>query len=388
MMRVLFAGVGLTHYFNQILNRLQSDLGVEIHNLVASEGKGHVGAGVHESEHGVEFRIHRLRELVIGPYYRSFRGLPALIRKLAPAIVVAGADYLNAFALDPLLRLSLRLADARLIVKDIPFRLPRYQESLAAARAGDRSWLRRALLELRRATYQVPDGYALYIDEGVEIYGSYGVPAGKIFVTRNSPDTDRLFAARERAAMAPPLLPPNPHRLVHLSRLVAWKRVDLLIDALALVRERLPDAELLVIGEGPERAPLEAHAQARGLAAQVRFAGGVYEPAMLGRYLLDSAVYVLAGMGGLSINDAMCFGKPVVCSVGDGTEKQLVREGHNGFYFESGNAASLAEAVLRILLDPALCRAMGERSTAIVRDEINVATVIDGYRRAFAYVRS
>lgn len=383
-MRVLFVGVGLTHYYNQVLNRLQADLGVEIHNLVALEGRGHVGVGVLETERNVEFAIHRLREVTAGPYYRSFRGLPALIRELLPQVIVAGADYLNAFTLDPFLRVALQQTGARLVIKNIPFRIPGYEESLAAAR---RSLVARFLLGMRGITYRTPDAYALYLDEGVALYGSYGVPPERIFVIGNSPDTDRLFAARARAAQAAPLLPANPHRLVHLSRLIPWKRVDLIIDALALVRRTLPDAELLVIGNGPERERLEAHAQGLGLAGAVRFVGGIYDPEILGRYLLDSSVYVLGGMGGLSINDAMCFGKPVLCAVGDGTEKRLVRDGYNGFYFESGNARSLADAALRILGDPALCASMGERSTAIIRDEVNIHTVVDGYRRAFAFVR-
>jgi glycosyltransferase involved in cell wall biosynthesis len=64
-----------------------------------------------------------------------------------------------------------------------------------------------------------------------------------------------------------------------------------------------------------------------------------------------------------------------------------VREGENGLYFEGGSAVSLAQAILRVLEDPALCAAMGERSTRIVRDEINIHTVVEGYRRAFSHAR-
>ncbi|HTP25847.1 MAG TPA: glycosyltransferase, partial [Anaeromyxobacteraceae bacterium] len=233
--RVLFVGIGLTHYYNQVLNRLQTDLGVEIHNVVATRGPGHAGEGVFQTERGVAFQVVRLRELVVPPYYRSFLGLAGAIRSLAPQIVVANADYLNALALDPLLRSALRRSGARLIVKSIPFRLARYEACLATLGKGPMALVRRALLEARAATYRAADAHVNYVDDAVDLYGSYGVPPERIFVTGNSPDTDRLLLARERIAAAPPILVPNDHRLIHVGRLVPWKRVDLLIQALVRV---------------------------------------------------------------------------------------------------------------------------------------------------------
>ena len=387
-LRILAVGVGLTHYYNQLLNRLQSDLGAEVDLIVASGGRGHVGEGVFQTARGIEFRTHPAREWVALGSYRSFAGLAGSIRRFRPDIVLAGAEHLPAFALEPLVRAALATTGAGLLVKSIPFRLPRYQEALATVPRGVRGLLRRALVELRASTFRFAGAHILHVAEGVEIYRSWGVAPGRIFVAGNSPDTDRLFLARERIAQAAPVLPDNPHRLIHIGRLVEWKRVDLLIEALADLRRTLPGAELVVVGEGPEAPRLKELARTLGVAGSVRFAGGVYEPEELGRYLLASAVYVLAGMGGLSINDAMCFGKPVVCSVCDGTEKLLVREGFNGSYFQAGDRSSLAAAINGILQDPERCRQMGERSLAIVRDEVNIHTVIATYRRAIEFLRS
>jgi glycosyltransferase involved in cell wall biosynthesis len=384
--RVLAAGVGLTHYYNQLLDRLHVDLGAQVDVVAAAGDGGHAGEGVFQTEQAVSFRIHRSKEWSIPGYYRSFRGLAGLIRKLSPHIVIAGAEHLAAFALDPLIRLALRQTAAKLLIKSIPFRLPRKSEALAAAGSGLQGLSRRALVGLRGVTFRAADAHVLHVAEGVGIYTSWGVPRERIFVAGNSPDTDLLFRAREAIALEKPILPANPHRIIHVGRLIPWKRVDLLIDALVKVRGRFPRAELLVVGEGPERARLEARALSAGLGEAVRFEGGVYEPERLGRYLLASSVYVLAGMGGLSINDAMCFGKPVVCSICDGTEKLLVREGENGSYFAEGNAESLAAAIARVLEDPERCRAMGERSTGIIRDEVNIHSVVSVYRQAFAFL--
>ena len=92
---------------------------------------------------------------------------------------------------------------------------------------------------------------------------------------------------------------------------------------------------------------------------------------------------MLAGMGGLSINEAMCFGKPVICSVADGTEKRLVREGYNGYYFESGSVTSLVSTIEKMFLDPAQIQLMGQRSKEIIQQEINIHTVLGNYMEAF-----
>jgi len=92
-------------------------------------------------------------------------------------------------------------------------------------------------------------------------------------------------------------------------------------------------------------------------------------------------------MGGLSINEAMCYGLPVICSIGDGTEKMLVRDGVNGRYFRDGDEDDLIRKISDLLRDPALREKMGARSTRIIREEVNIHTVIDGYLRAFAWLR-
>jgi glycosyltransferase involved in cell wall biosynthesis len=90
-------------------------------------------------------------------------------------------------------------------------------------------------------------------------------------------------------------------------------------------------------------------------------------------------------MGGLSINEAMCFSKPVVCSVADGTEKRLVREGYNGHYFESGSLESLQEVIEKLFSNPDMITKMGQRSREIIEKEINIHSVLGNYMEAFKY---
>jgi glycosyltransferase involved in cell wall biosynthesis len=90
-------------------------------------------------------------------------------------------------------------------------------------------------------------------------------------------------------------------------------------------------------------------------------------------------------MGGLSINEAMCFGKPVICSVADGTEKRLVKEGINWHYFESGSLKDLVDKITLLFHEPEKISSMGLRSREIIEKEINIHTVLGNYLAAFRY---
>jgi glycosyltransferase involved in cell wall biosynthesis len=160
----------------------------------------------------------------------------------------------------------------------------------------------------------------------------------------------------------------------------------MLIRATKNLQHKYPEIELMVIGEGPEKNNLIALANELGVKDKVDFLGAVYDPTELGKKIMSCNIYVLAGMGGLSINDAMIYGLPVICSVCDGTEKYLVIEGYNGLYFESGNQQSLESKIEKLLDDEVLCKNMGKNSLEIVENKINIHTVVAGYLKTFEYL--
>jgi glycosyltransferase involved in cell wall biosynthesis len=167
---------------------------------------------------------------------------------------------------------------------------------------------------------------------------------------------------------------------------VKWKRVDLLLEAVAKVKEQVSDVNLVIVGNGPETEPLKKYAETLHIADRITWTGGIYDYINMGELLLSSELYILAGMGGLSINEAMAFGKPVICSVCDGTEKTLVREGENGLYFENGNSIDLANKIIELFNNPNLMIEMGKRSEQIIRDEINMNTVVANFVNAFDHI--
>jgi glycosyltransferase involved in cell wall biosynthesis len=230
------------------------------------------------------------------------------------------------------------------------------------------------------------DATVNYIDDAYEISTSYGLRKEQIFISTNSPDTDLIFEAWEKIKNKPSILDTNPHRIIHIGRLVKWKKTDQIIQALKILITDFPDIELVIVGSGKEEKNLKLLAKKLSIESHVKFVGGVYENEELGEYLLASSLYVLAGMGGLSINQAMAFAKPVICSIADGTEKRLVRDGYNGYYFKPDDIADLAEKIKILLQNPKMIEEFGENSLQIIKNEVNVHTVIKGYVDAFNYV--
>jgi glycosyltransferase involved in cell wall biosynthesis len=288
----------------------------------------------------------------------------------------------------------LRKHKVALISKEIPFQVPHYDDAISyylqgggvtennQAHQSNPSLLARLkfiiVRETRKRFSNLVDAHINYLDEAIALHESYGVPAEKVFITANSPDTDALLhTANELKDVAA-----NPFRLLHIGRLVKWKQVDLLIKAAIALRAKYPQTELSIVGDGPELEALRAQASGYDF---IKFHGGIYDPKELGKITCESGIYVLAGMGGLSINEAMCFSKPVICSVADGTEKRLVREGYNGHYFESGSLNSLQNVIEKLFAQPENIAIMGKRSREIIEKEINIHTVLSNYMEAFRF---
>jgi len=393
-MKLMSLAGGLPHYYNLVLNKLQREMGVEVCVVVPASKGATLGAGVFESKDGIEFQVFYQEEYTTYYGKKFFRGMKELILQEKPDVLMVNWPYQASFVFYPGWYNFLRRNNVALISKEIPFQVPHYNEAISyylqgggvtennQAHQKNTSILARVkfmiVRETRRLFSNLVDAHINYLDEAVAMHATYGVPAEKVFVTANSPDTDALLATANELKD----VQANPFRLLHIGRLVKWKQVDVLIEAVIALHAKYPQTELSIVGDGPELATLKEQAAGYNF---IQFHGGIYDPKELGHITCEAGIYVLAGMGGLSINEAMCFAKPVICSVADGTEKRLVREGYNGHFFESASAASLTSVIEKLFTDPAQIAVMGKRSQEIIEKEINIHTVLGNYMEAFHF---
>jgi len=139
------------------------------------------------------------------------------------------------------------------------------------------------------------------------------------------------------------------------ARLLAYRRIDLAVEACLMLGR-----ELVVVGDGPERASLERLAAG----GPVRFLGHVERPTLL-RLFSRCRAYLLPGIEdfGIAPLEAAAAGKPVVAYRAGGA-LETVLEDRTGIYFDHQDARSLAAAIERsesMVFDPATLRAHAER---------------------------
>jgi glycosyltransferase involved in cell wall biosynthesis len=152
-----------------------------------------------------------------------------------------------------------------------------------------------------------------------------------------------------------------------VSRLVPIKNVGLAVDAMSLVARGRGDVMLLLVGDGPQRAALEARAVALGLSDRILFAGRVSHEAMPECYR-SADLFVLPSEFDNSPNvalEAMASGLPVVATDVGGL-RQYVQPAVNGELVPAGDAAALAQAMTGYLGDPGLLAHVGRRNRETV----------------------
>jgi glycosyltransferase involved in cell wall biosynthesis len=167
---------------------------------------------------------------------------------------------------------------------------------------------------------------------------------------------------------------PNGRRIVASGRLSWEKNFETLIEAFALVSPRCPGVELVIYGEGPERAVLEGLVSRLGLETRVRLPG--YEPDIRSRLREASVLCHPAHFEGfgLSVAEALSQGLPVVAFEDCPGVREYVFDGENGLMIpRTGGAASLAEGLLRVLEDDSLRRRLAgnaAKSVAQFRQDV------------------
>jgi glycosyltransferase involved in cell wall biosynthesis/GT2 family glycosyltransferase len=153
--------------------------------------------------------------------------------------------------------------------------------------------------------------------------------------------------------------------VVSVSRLSREKSLDVLIRGLVDAGdERLV---LALVGDGPERADLEA--LARELSARVVFAGERPWERIVEAYVAGDVFALVSEREtwAVVVNEASACGLPLVLSDRVGAAHDLLRDGENGFLVAAGDVAAIARALRRLAADPEERRRLGARSRELAQ---------------------
>jgi phosphatidylinositol alpha-1,6-mannosyltransferase len=155
--------------------------------------------------------------------------------------------------------------------------------------------------------------------------------------------------------------------IVSVGRLVHRKGQDVLIEAMPAIIEEVPEAHILMIGEGPYRSYLENRVKALGLQGKVTFIGRV-QYADLPRYICAGDLFVMPSrsrLAGLEVEglgivylEASACGLPVIAG-NSGGAPDAVLQGETGLVVDGTSKTDVAAAVVELLLDAGRSKAMG-----------------------------
>jgi glycosyltransferase involved in cell wall biosynthesis len=187
--------------------------------------------------------------------------------------------------------------------------------------------------------------------------------------------------------IAAPAAYPAPARrspvIAFQGRLVSTKGLGILFEAARILLAANREFELLVIGDGPERASLERLSEDAPLAGHVCFAGRLSGAELDAAFARTSVVVVpsLAGeVFGLVVAENMLRGLPVIASDLGAFVEVL---GDGGLLFRTGDAADLARELRRLLDDPALATQLAERARQRALEFCDFRRMLEAHARVY-----
>ena len=158
------------------------------------------------------------------------------------------------------------------------------------------------------------------------------------------------------------------NKLITSGNLVKGKGVDIIIRAMAELPESL-NAELIVLGDGPELDKLIHMAETHGLTKDITFQGKV-PPAQIPHYLSQANIFILASFSEGRPNvviEAMAAGLSVISSDIEGV-REVVDNGTTGLLFESGNHLALSKTINTLINDHELQSQLSKNASQYIRD--------------------
>ncbi len=217
-----------------------------------------------------------------------------------------------------------------------------------------------------------------------------GVAPAKITVIPNAVDIDSFEPGGEPDLALKQSLGLDGASVVgFIGSFYAYEGLDLLLDAMPAILAARPEVRVLLVGGGPQDQALKAQAQKLGIADKIVFTGRVPHSEVQRYYdLVDVLAYPRHSMRltelvtPLKPLEAMAQGRLLVAS-DVGGHKELIRDGHTGILFKAGDAAALAQAIVKLLGAPQNWSALREAGRRFVEEERNWARSVENYVQAY-----
>lgn len=327
------------------------------------------------------------------PVLNQVAVIDALAARLLEVAKEVKPDVLHAHS--PALNAVAALRVGRKLGIPVVYEIRAFWEDAAVDHGTSKEWGLRYRLTRAMETWALQRvDAATTICEGLrsEIIGR-GIPAGKIEVIPNAVDiADFAVGGARDEALAQKLGLEGKTVLGFIGSFYAYEGLDILLNALPAMLEKRPEIRVLLVGGGPQDAPLRAQAKALGIEDRVVFTGRVPHSEVQRYYnLVDVLCYPRHKMRltdlvtPLKPLEAMAQGRLMVAS-DVGGHKELIDDGRTGVLFAAGDAAALSKQVLALLEAPQKWQEFRQSGRRFVEEERNWTASVARYRNVYGSI--
>ncbi|QLD87075.1 glycosyltransferase family 4 protein [Natronomonas halophila] len=183
--------------------------------------------------------------------------------------------------------------------------------------------------------------------------------------------------------------PVDGKQVLFVGRFVPAKNLELLVEAFDAVVDEHPEAELVLVGDGPRRNRIEGEVERRGLTDRVRFAG--YVPnSELPKIYQRASVFALSSTSEhypITILEAMSSGTPVVAPE-VGAIPEIVEDEQTGILYTADSASGLTSGIERMLADSKLRTSYGRQARKLTVKQFDWENQQDRFRSILRVIES
>ncbi len=318
---------GRSEYRLALYNSLASSLGFDF--IICDEAKEDGIKGYADSS--LKNHVHTTQKVkLIGNFY-YLSGIFSLLKKY-DTLIVGGAYCVNFW----LYILWSRLTGRRQVFS--------WSHGMYGREQGVRKWIKIIFFKFCHGNF-------VYNNRSRDLMIKSGVNADKVFRLGNCLDTPEnleIYQKTNSTEIYRKLFGNDRVPLVFVGRVSREKRIDILLDALLILKKRGRLLNLLIVGKDVNGLRLEEYAEELGLSDQVVFYGPSHDKALLGNLFYNAELCVSPGNVGLTAIHAMSFGCPVISHDDfnfQGPEFEAIKPEKTGLFFKQLDSMDLANQI-------------------------------------------
>lgn len=218
----------------------------------------------------------------------------------------------------------------------------------------------------------------------------------RVFVAFNTLDQTEIQAARHEWLNQPGKLEEfraqhglaGKQSVLFVSRFDPRNRIDLLVRAMATLRESNPNLVVNIIGGGEAEADLRKLTKELGLEDRVFFRGAIYGEQQLAPWFLSATAFVYPANIGLSAIHSFGYGLPVITADepnAQNPEFESLQNGYNSLLYPPDNVEELAATIGELCQDSERQAALGRNAHRTITDQHSLKRMVDGMEQAIRY---